>query len=47
MLINILTDDIQANEAFKFNAQFNVILKTLLTLQWPNLFILGVGHLFC
>lgn len=36
MLINkILTDvdiHVNANEAFMFNAQFNVILKTLLTL---------------
>lgn len=39
MLINkILTDvdihvPVNANEAFMFNAQFNVILKTLLTLH--------------
>lgn len=41
MLINkILTDvdihvdiHVNANEAFMFNAQFNVILKTLLTLH--------------
>lgn len=37
MLINkILTDvdiHVNANEAFMFNVQFNVILKTLLTLH--------------